>query len=160
MRKSCQCWVCWRSRYFEIFFANIYPYFYLVLGGLWVSTNPGITSHTLIQAKPYIYITNWDPFGPNVVLPFWISYSQKEAVTQFCNNSQWQIQDFLLGGCWAIGGGTDLRCGCFLAKMYVKTKELDPVGGGMCQWCPPWIRQWFSPVCLEHSGICKFLFSD
>ena len=36
---------------------------------------------------------------------------------------QWRIQDFLLGG------SANLRCGYFLAKMYVKTKELDPVGG-------------------------------
>ena len=28
------------------------------------------------------------------------------------------------------GGGADLRCGCFSAKTYAKTKELDPVGGG------------------------------
>ena len=27
------------------------------------------------------------------------------------------------------GGGVDLRCGCFLAKLYVKTKEFGPVGG-------------------------------
>ena len=26
-------------------------------------------------------------------------------------------------------GGTDLRCGHFLAEMYAKTKELGPVGG-------------------------------
>ena len=26
-------------------------------------------------------------------------------------------------------GGVDLRCGCFLPKMYAKTKELGPVGG-------------------------------
>ena len=37
---------------------------------------------------------------------------------------QWQIQDF------PLGGGADLRHGCFLAKTYAKTKELDPVGGG------------------------------
>ena len=38
---------------------------------------------------------------------------------------QWRIQDFPLRG-----GGTDLRHGCFSAKTYAKTKELDPVGGG------------------------------
>ena len=47
---------------------------------------------------------------------------------------QWRIQDFPLGG-----GGADLRCGHFLAKMYVKTKEWDPVGGGAAS--APWIRQ-------------------
>ena len=37
---------------------------------------------------------------------------------------------FPVGGapsCW--GGGANLRHGYFLAKMYSKTKELDPVGG-------------------------------
>ena len=33
------------------------------------------------------------------------------------------------GGRRAVGeGGTNLQCGCFSVKMYVKTKELDPVG--------------------------------
>ena len=46
---------------------------------------------------------------------------------------QWRIQDFPLGeGGTKLLGGTDLRCGCFLAKTYAKTKELDPVGGGGC----------------------------
>ena len=26
--------------------------------------------------------------------------------------------------------------------MYVKTKEIDPVGGGRAPAAPPWIRQW------------------
>ena len=41
------------------------------------------------------------------------------------------IQDFPLGGAlthWV--GGTDLQCGCFLAEMHVKMKELGPVGEG------------------------------
>ena len=29
-----------------------------------------------------------------------------------------------------IRGGVDLRRGCFLVKMYAKTKEFGPVGGG------------------------------
>ena len=45
-------------------------------------------------------------------------------VTGQHNYVQWRIQDFPLGG-----GGADLRHGCFLAKTYAKTKELDPVGG-------------------------------
>ena len=35
--------------------------------------------------------------------------------------------------CWGGAeplGGTDLQCGCFSAKMYAKTKELDSIGGG------------------------------
>ena len=38
---------------------------------------------------------------------------------------------FPVGG----GGGVDLRCGCFSVKMYVKTKELGPVGG--VRWAGP-----------------------
>ena len=40
------------------------------------------------------------------------------------NPTQWRIQDFPLGG-------VNLRRVHFLAKMYVKTKEIDPVGGCM-----------------------------
>ena len=46
---------------------------------------------------------------------------------------QWRIKDFPLGGGGADqlgGGGANLRCIHFLAKMYVKMKEIDPVGGG------------------------------
>ena len=39
------------------------------------------------------------------------------------------------------GGGTNLRCIHFLAKMYVKMKEIDPVGGGHMLAVPPWIHQ-------------------
>ena len=54
---------------------------------------------------------------------------------------QWRIQDFPLGG----GGadrlwGADLRRANFSAKMYAKTKEMDPVGGA-CASGAPWIRQ-------------------
>ena len=38
--------------------------------------------------------------------------------------------------CWG-GGGTNLRRGCFVAKMYAKMKELDPVGGRMLAVLPP-----------------------
>ena len=37
---------------------------------------------------------------------------------------------FPVGGAPSHWGGADLQCGCFLAKTYAKTKELDPVGGG------------------------------
>ena len=33
------------------------------------------------------------------------------------------------GGVDPLGGGVDLRRGCFSAKMYVKMKEFGPVGG-------------------------------
>ena len=41
-----------------------------------------------------------------------------------------------------VGWGRRAIGGCFSAKMYVKTKELDPVEGG--GWRPPWI-----PHCRE-----------
>ena len=47
---------------------------------------------------------------------------------------QWRIQDFPLRGAptrWGGGGGgANLRRIHFLAKMYAKMKEIDPVGGG------------------------------
>ena len=36
---------------------------------------------------------------------------------------------FPVGGVDPLEGAVDLRCGCFLAKMYAKMKELGPVGG-------------------------------
>ena len=40
---------------------------------------------------------------------------------------------FPLGGALTRWGGANLRCIHFLAKMYVKMKEIDPVwGGGGC----------------------------
>ena len=46
---------------------------------------------------------------------------------------------FPVGGCAPVGGGggVDLRCGNFSVKMYAKTKELGPIGGGVCPACPP-----------------------
>ena len=49
---------------------------------------------------------------------------------------QWRIQDFPMGGAEPLGG-TNLRCGQFLEKMYAKTKELGPVGRGACAGGPP-----------------------
>ena len=36
---------------------------------------------------------------------------------------------FPVGGRAPVRGGVDLRCGHFSVKMYVKTKELGPIGG-------------------------------
>ena len=36
---------------------------------------------------------------------------------------------FPVGGRAPVRGGVDLRRGHFLVKMYVKTKELGPIGG-------------------------------
>ena len=48
---------------------------------------------------------------------------------------------FPVGGGADPLGGADLQCIHFSAKMYVKTKEMDPVGGGRVPAVPPWIRQ-------------------
>ena len=47
-----------------------------------------------------------------------------------CYN-QWRIQDFPWGG-----GGVHLRHGHFSVKMYVKTKELGPIGGACAGHAP------------------------
>ena len=44
---------------------------------------------------------------------------------------------FPVGGRAPVRGGVDLRCGCFLVKMYVKMKEFGPTGGGVRQARPP-----------------------
>ena len=56
---------------------------------------------------------------------------------------QWRIQDFPLGGgVLTHWGGANLRCIHFLAKMYAKMKEIDPVGGGGVHASgAPWICQ-------------------
>ena len=46
-------------------------------------------------------------------------------------HTQWRIQDSRWGG-----GGMDLQCGHFLVKMYVKMKELGPIGEGVHPACP------------------------
>ena len=57
-------------------------------------------------------------------------------------NLKWRkllFQDIIHSGGSRIShwGVADLRHGCFLAKMYVKMKELDPVGGGGCMLVAP-----------------------
>ena len=44
---------------------------------------------------------------------------------------------FPIGGACTRWGGMDLRCGHFLVKMYVKTKELGPIGGRVLGTHPP-----------------------
>ena len=48
------------------------------------------------------------------------------------DGEQWRIQDFPWGGGGALTrwGGADPGRVHFLAKMYAKMKEMDPVGGG------------------------------
>ena len=60
-----------------------------------------------------------------------------------------------VGGRRAIGGGADLRHGCFLAKTYAKMKELDPVGGGGGRMpaAPPGSAS--DPIAFLHDFCCK-----
>ena len=44
---------------------------------------------------------------------------------------------FPVGGVPSRLGGANLQRGYFLAKMYAKMKELDPVGGGRAPAVPP-----------------------
>ena len=60
---------------------------------------------------------------------------------------QWRIQDFPLGG-------ADLQCIHISAKTYVKTKEMDPVGGGVHAGGAPWIRQ-----CTNLRHYCRLLWT-
>ena len=69
-----------------------------------------------------------------------ITHTSCSAYIVFILNNQWRIQDFPSGGAPSHWEGADLRCGCFLAKTYAKTKELDPVGGARVGGAP-WIRQ-------------------
>ena len=64
-------------------------------------------------------------------------YSNCESYLFTWNQLQWRIQDFPLGGRRPVGGCADLRHVHFLAKMYAKMKEIDPVGGGCAPVTPP-----------------------
>ena len=48
---------------------------------------------------------------------------------------------FPVGGALTCWGGANLRCIHFSAKTCVKTKEIDPVGGGAHASSAPWIHQ-------------------
>ena len=52
-------------------------------------------------------------------------------------------------------GGANLRHGYFLAKMYVKMKELDPVGGAHTGSTPP-----RSANVYDSTFICKLSYKD
>ena len=72
---------------------------------------------------------------------------------------------FPVGGRAPIRGGVDLQCGCFLVKMYVKTKELGPIGGA-CTWHTPLdppmcyiyvdIQEMWTSIGLRYA-ICFFI---
>ena len=63
-------------------------------------------------------------------LKFHINLPEDPTRDCFIEHDQGRIQDFPLGM-----GASDVRHGCYLAKMYVKRKEWGPVGGvsGMLQ---------------------------
>ena len=70
---------------------------------------------------------------------FQLSTQFSFQVYNFISNFTYQNDDiwypvgdpgFPVWGAPSRWGGANLRCGHFLTKMYAKTKELDPVGGG------------------------------
>ena len=64
--------------------------------------------------------------------------------------TQWRIQDFPQGGVDPLGG-VDLWCRCFSAKMYVKMKELGPIGGQGCVPGTPPPPRSANVTCMIHS---------
>ena len=63
---------------------------------------------------------------------------------------------FPIGGCAPIKGGMDLQRGHFLVKMYVKRKELGPIGGMHCT-CPPRsanVKLNNLSICIVSVSIC------
>ena len=52
-------------------------------------------------------------------------------------------------------GGVDLRCGHFSVKMYAKTKELVPMGGGACAGHAPLDLPMCMNVCMY---VCMYVF--
>ena len=82
---------------------------------------------------------------------------------QFFNWSYYSVSvadpGFPIGGAPTHWGGTDLQCVHFLVKTYAKTKEMDPVGGGVGGWralaapLPP-----DPPMCLLKKNFfhCSF----
>ena len=68
---------------------------------------------------------------------------------------QWRIQDFPLGG-----GGANLRHVHFLAKMYAKTKEIDPVGGGRALAAPPGSANGLQLKLLKNGKIFWYLIRN
>ena len=64
------------------------------------------------------------------------------------------------GGCAPIRGGMDLRCGHFLVKMYVKMKELGPMGGVRRARPPPRSANGMGFNCFKILyGICYVPFT-
>ena len=56
-------------------------------------------------------------------------------------------------------GGADFQHGHFLAKMHAKMKELDPIWGATCWWCPPWVCQCKGLMDQMCSKCEKYCFS-
>ena len=62
---------------------------------------------------------------------------------------------FPVGGGAPIRGGVDLRHGHFLLKMYVKTKELGLIGGGMRPACPLDPPMLIVQIRTSGSNMCR-----
>ena len=79
-----------------------------------------------------------------ILLLFWCA---KDIIVCSCGSriSRWGGADPL--------GGANLRCVCFSAKMYVKTKELDPVGRGARRRHPPWIRHCYLYLMPPYGNV-------
>ena len=64
---------------------------------------------------------------------------------------------FPIGGAPRHWGGAHLQCRCFLAKMYVKMEELDPVGGHVLV-VSPGSANAFTPLILRiYLLFCIYL---
>ena len=68
---------------------------------------------------------------------------------------------FPVGGACTYWGGVGLQHGHFSVKMYAKTKELGPIGGGVRPARPPPLdppMKWYCQKILKHLPCCLKLW--